>query len=345
MRKGLWLVGLVVITTALWRLIKEPETCQQIANQSCFNQRVIDPADDWSNYSFVVLGHLRSGPTGPVPNRNLQENVQRLFVDDPAFVFALGDLYYSITEARLAEIKLWVSQNIPVPFFNAVGNHDTLTEPESLPDGSVTLAGQDTKRYAREFGDPNYDFTLGSEMFIFLENGSTPVLGEDQSRHLKNLLPRAAKDSSIKNIFLMTHQVFWSYYNPAMEPVFRYRHPVTLPENYRFFLDELKPLLESMPEEKQIFLLAGDIGGGGKYLQTFFLRDGRITYIATGMGNKKRDSFITVSVKNGEVSLKNTNFMTGEVSSLNDYGLDYWINFYRDNPKFAAAADQTGEVE
>jgi hypothetical protein len=334
MSKVLLLVGLFGIATTAWLLLREPVDCQQHALRSCFNQLAVDPAGDWSHYSFVVLGHIRTGPKKTGPNPNLQENVQRLFVDDPAFVIALGDLYYKITDASVEAIRNWVSQNIPVPFFNAVGNHDTQTE-----------AGQDPQRYAAEFGSPAFDFILGSELFIFLENGATPVLSIEQTRHLKGLLARAAEDSAIRNIFILTHQLFWSYYNPAMEPVFRYRHPVKPPANYRFFLDELKPLLESMPEDKRLFLLAGDIGGGRKHLQTFFHREGPITYIATGMGSRNRDSFVTVSVNGGEVSLKNTRFATGEVSSLEDYGLDYWVRFYRDNPELAAAADRIGEKE
>jgi hypothetical protein len=334
MSKVLWLVGLFVIATAAWLLSREPAGCQQQVYRSCFNQLAVDPSGDWSHYSFVVLGHIRTGPKKTGPNSNLQENVQRLFVDNPAFVVALGDLYYSITDASVAAIRSWVSQNIPVPFFNAVGNHDTQTE-----------LGQDTQRYAGEFGNPGFNFILGSELFIFLENGATPVLSIEQIRHLKGLLARAAEDSAIRNIFILTHQVFWSYYNPAMKPVFRYRHPVKPPANYRFFLDELKPLLESMPGDKRVFLMAGDIGGGKKHLQTFFHREAPITYIATGMGSRNRDSFVTVSIKDSEVSLKNTNFATGEVTSLEDYGLDYWVKFYRDNPELAAAADRIGKEE
>ena len=90
-------------------------------------------------------------------------------------------------------------------------------------------------------------------------------------------MAQVANDSAIRNIFLLSHQVFRSYCNPGLEPVFRYRHPVRPPADYRFFLDELKPLLESMPEEKRVFLIAGDIGGGRKHLQTFYHRDGSVT--------------------------------------------------------------------
>lgn len=333
-RRLIGLVGLSVVAASAWSSVAPPADCRLTAHRSCFNQLALDPAGDWRDYSFVVLGHIRTSPKKTGPNPNLQTNVQRLFVDDPAFVVALGDLYYSLTEDSVAAIRHWVGEHIPVPFFNAVGNHDT-----------QTATGQDPQRYAQTFGQPDDHFTLGSELFIFLDKGATPVMSAEEAAKLKALLARAATDPEIRNIFLLSHQLFWSYYNPELAPVFRYRHPVRPPGDYRFFLDELKPLLESMPGDKHIFLMAGDIGGGRKHLQTFFHRDGRVTYVATGMGYRARDGFITVSVRDGEVALKHTLLATGKVSALEDYGLDYWITFYRDNPDLAAAADRIGPAE
>ncbi|MDC0362512.1 metallophosphoesterase [Halioglobus sp.] len=330
MKNLAWLLTAAALSLLLGLLWFEPTTCQSDPLLSCFNQRAIDPDQDWSHYSFVALGHIRTGPKQQGPNRNLQQNFERIFVEHPAFVITLGDLYYSISEKSIANIKRWTSQSIPVPVFNAVGNHDT-----------QTASGHDSILYASAFGNPSFDFILGSELYIFLENGRTPILSPQQEDHLENLLSQAASDAEIRNIFIISHQLFWSYYNPALEPVFRYRHPVNPPIGYRYFLDTLKPLLESLPEGKKVFLMAGDIGGGSKFLQTFFHRDGLITYIASGMGNPIRDSFITVTISNGEVSLKRTNFSSGDVSSLEPFGLEYWRTFYQENPDFAAGADRS----
>ncbi|CAA0078389.1 Uncharacterised protein [Halioglobus japonicus] len=316
--------------------------CREIPHQSCFNQLAVNPQGNWSEYSFVVLGHIRSAPGIHEPNKTLRNNVERLFGDDPAFVIALGDLYYNLKEQGLIGIKTWVSENIPVPFYNAVGNHDTQVGNDPLPDGTRTSVSHDIGRYEQEFGDANYNFRLGSELFIFLDTGRVPIVSGEAWETVKALLADAATDDTIKNIFVLTHKVFWSYNNdnPAMEALFRYRHPIMPPPNYRFFLGELKPLLEPLAATKKIFLISGDIGGGRKYLQTYFLEEPDITYVATGMGNTPRDSFINVQVKSGEVSLENINFSTGEVSAMENFGAEYWESFYRENPNLAAAADQ-----
>ena len=337
MNKRVLLLVLVLAVTATSAVTvffsAKRETCQSNPLFSCFNQRVIEPHQDWSHYSFVALGHIRTGRNKPGPNRNLQRNLYRVLAHDPAFVIALGDLYYSISDESIDNITRWVSANIPVPFFNAVGNHDTQTS-----------AGHEPARYADTFGTPSFDFVLGSELYIFLENGSSPVLSEQQKTRLEALISQAGDDTAIRNIFLFSHQLFWSYYNPALEPVFRYRHPVTPPSNYRYFLDTIKPLVESLPVGKRVFFLAGDIGGGRRFLQTFYHREGPITYIATGMGNASRDSFLTVTIIGGEVSLKATNFRSGETISLEEFGLDYWRTFYRDNPEFATEIDRTNNA-
>ena len=321
--------------------------CQEIPYKSCFNQLALNPNDEWSDYSFVVLGHLRSAPGVYVPNKMLRSNLERLFDDDPAFVIALGDLYYNLKEEGLIGLKAWITENIPVPFFNAVGNHDTQIGADPLPDGTRTKASHDIDRYVKEFGDSNYDFRLGSELFIFMDTGRVPIISGEPWEHIKALLTSAASDDSIKNVFLLSHKVFWSYNNdnPAMASLFRYRHPIMPPPNYRFFLDKLKPLLEPLTADKQVFLISGDIGGGAKYLQTYFLEEGGITYVATGMGNTPRDAFINVSVKSGAVSLENINFSTGKKSAMEDFGVEYWESFYRENPKLAAKADQMSKTK
>ncbi|MCB1688492.1 MAG: metallophosphoesterase [Halioglobus sp.] len=333
---------LIVALLLSWSASSSAATCQEIPYKSCFNQLAVNPEGDWSDYSFVVVGHLRSSPGIYEPNKVFRSNLERLFGDDPAFVIALGDLYYNLKEEGLTKLKAWVSEHIPVPFFNAVGNHDTQIGDDPLPDGTRTPASHDIDRYEQEFGEANYHFRLGSELFIFLDTGRVPIVsGKDWDR-VKALLANAATDDSIKNIFVLSHKVFWSYNNdnPAMAALFRYRHPIKPPPNYRFFLGDLKPLLESLAANKHIFLISGDIGGGRKYLQTFYLEEPDMTYVATGMGNTPRDSFVNVSVKAGVVSLENINFSTGEKSAMENFGYEYWESFYRENPEYAAKADQ-----
>jgi hypothetical protein len=307
---------------------------------SPFNNLMLDTKESWDDYSFVVLGHPRAGRGQQSPNAVLQDSVQRLFHDEPRFVVSLGDLYFHIDNDSMGQFERWTIDNIPVPFFNAVGNHDTMTGGLFREDGSMIPTGHDPASYVEAFGDLYYAFKLGSELYVFLDTGRGYGMSDQQYEFLQAALNRAQKDSEIKNIFLFTHKVIWSYYNPDMAPVFRYRHPVRPPADKHLFNDRIKPLLAPLIDSKSIFLMAGDIGGGGSMLQTFYQYDGSFSYVATGMGNPARDSFVTVSVNSGEVTLKNTNFSSGQESTLENFGVDYWELFYREHPKAASQVDR-----
>ncbi len=312
---------------------------------SCFNHLSLNPTADWNEYTFVALGHVRAGLQGTSPNQVLRTNVQCMFFDDPRFVLSLGDLYVSIADRTVDESRNWMTRNIPVPFFNAVGNHDTMAPRRTLLAANRTHHRQGRALYQRSFGPLFFEFVLDSELFVFLHIQAGYDISAEQMLFLNNQIERASTDPSIRNVFFLNHLVIWSYNNPIMEPVFRYRHGVVPPGDSSFFLDEVRPMLLPLAERKEVFLLAGDIGGGERFLQTFYMRDEHFHYIATGMGNTARDSFITFSVKDGEVSMKNTNFTTGIQSPLSDFGVAHWEHFYREHPAHAEVADRIDGID
>jgi hypothetical protein len=314
--------------------------CDLLPPRSCFNQLDLAAELDGDDYSFVLLGHIRGAPGRPSPNPVLRANVDRLLSDQPAFVVSLGDLYYNITHGSDLEMSDWVSSSIPVPFYNVVGNHDTMIGGDQLPGGGRTPSGHDTAAYQRAFGPLYYSFRVASELFIALDTSRGYRLPPRQLEWLERTLAEAAADDSIRNIFLLSHKLFWSYYNDAMAPVFRYRHPVRPPPDLRLFEETVKPLLLPLLPGKRVLLVAGDIGGGRKYLQTFFLEDRQFTYLATGMGNTDRDGFFRVRVRRGVLELEHVNLVSGEIESPANFGVEYWWDFYRRHPDYAAASDR-----
>ena len=49
---------------------------------------------------------------------------------------------------------------------------------------------------------------------------------------------------------------------------------------------------------------------------------------------------IRVRVTDGQVRIETVNVVTGEVRSPADFGLDYWWEYYRGHPEYAAASDR-----
>ena len=125
-----------------------------------------------------------------------------------------------------------------------------------------------------------------------------------------------------------------------MTPIFRYRHPVHPPVDARLFQDVVRPALVPLTKDRQVFLMAGDLGGGGSYLQTYYHRDEQFTYVATGMGRTERDGFVVVHIAGGEVELELKHFQSASSDNLVDHNNKYWTEYYEQRPQHAARVDR-----
>ncbi|QDU65349.1 metallophosphoesterase family protein [Engelhardtia mirabilis] len=307
---------------------------------STFNGRALPQDEVWDDYSFAIVGHLRAGPDDPSPNQRMRDHTDRLLATDPSLVVSLGDMYYSISEQRLADFRAWVQDELPVPFFNAVGNHDIQIGGDRLADGSLASRIYDVQAYCAEFGATYYEFRLGSALFVFLDFESAGAFGMDEAQvaWLDDVLERAARDPRLENVFLFMHKVVWSYNNPDTEPLFRYRHPVPISPKYSWYADELEPRLEALPPHLKLYLFSGDIGGGNQHLQIYCREQGRVTFVAAGMGARDRDGFVAVDVKGREVDLRYVTLVAGDEAPLTAFGNEFWERFYSEHPDLAAKA-------
>lgn len=316
--------------------------CQRSAEMilSPFNGLPIDPATQGADYNFVVLGHIRANHGERSPNAVLREHVGKLVETNPAFVMNLGDLYYHIDGNSMNSIAQWISDHIKVPFFNAVGNHDTMRGGYTDADGLKVAGSHDIADYQNRFGPLYYSFKLGSEAFIVLDLARDFGMSRKQREFLVATVADVTADTTVKNVFVFSHMVFWSYHNRDMVPLFRYRHPVHPPSDTSLFQDVVRPILKPLTMDRQVFLMAGDIGGGGSYLQTFFHQDDEFTYVATGMGRTARDGFVVVHVDEGRVDLRLRHFQPGSSDSLPSHDNGHWERFYQRHPDHAARVDR-----
>ena len=296
--------------------------------RSTFNGLELDPDLAWDSYSFAVVGHIRGPDHTPSPNASIRADIGRLLATEPEFVLALGDLYVDTVGARMQEFRDWVEEEVDVPFFNAIGGHD------SMPGFEGKAA------YEAEFGARYFDFTLGSEMYLFLDfQESAHAMAAEQWAYFEDAVARAEGDEAIENVFVLSHKLIWSYHNPEMGAVFQYRHPLRIADDYDFYATRLRPALEPLAAQKNVYFLAGDIGGTPSHLQMFYQRDETFTYVATGMGPApQRNNFVRVTVDAGEVSFEVHSLMTGEVTNIERYDLASWEEFYATHPENAAMA-------
>lgn len=237
---------------------------------------------DTVEYKFFVAGHVYGYPGESEDNIGVHPPFKEKLVmlrDDPAISFGVftGDIVYNgALEKEWDELDQDVSV-IGKPVYFAPGNHDI---------GNSRKRAVFTERYG-----PSYrSFKHQNDLYIILDpNLDKWNISGEQFEWLRRELSDKAKSSD--TIFVFFHQLLW--WDKGNE--FSSYTPNSLSgraESINFFT-EVVPLFNELTNT--VYMFAGDTG---VYERGFmFHKLDNITYIASGMGGRKEDNFLVVSVR------------------------------------------------
>ena len=148
-------------------------------------------------------------------------------------------------------------------------------------------------RYEKTF----FSFYNYNNLFIILDgNLNNWNITKEQlnffEQTLKNLLP------DTNNIFIFSHQLIW-----IDDIKFNKASPNSLEGkiNKTNYWMTVKPILKKY--NKNIILIAGDVGARSNGKELFCLKDDNIVYIASGMGGGTRDNFLIFESKKGKIRI------------------------------------------
>ncbi len=137
------------------------------------------PADNPYDFSFIVLGDSRDGPSV------FMAIVSDINQKRPLFAIDNGDLVSEGTKGEYTEFASMLEQ-VDVPFFTVIGNHD--------------IRNNGRSEYERLFGPSYYAFSYGNSRFIIVDT-SEEGIGEAQLRWLEDEL----RNNRAPNLFVFTH--------------------------------------------------------------------------------------------------------------------------------------------
>jgi 3',5'-cyclic AMP phosphodiesterase CpdA len=141
---------------------------------------------DREAFSFVVLGDTQ-GPNSKFP-RVLPYILKE---EELLFAFDLGDLVDYATPEEYESTFFRHVRGLDLPFLTCASNHDH-------------FKSKNAANYTRFFGAPHYySFSVGSTLFIVLDNGLDTSLTEAQFSWLEETFENAR---SFKRRFLMMHR-------------------------------------------------------------------------------------------------------------------------------------------
>ena len=276
---------------------------------SCF--LFIRCTKDISSYSFFVAGHVYGSPSGEsvhihppfkeaIPYIHSQKGM--------SFGVFTGDMVRKSTQQNFDTLVSEL-QELDLPYYVVPGNHDI----------------GNRKLYEKYFGDKkNNNRTYSSflhkgDLFILLDgNMKQESITGKQLEFLQSTVD--LNSNSVKNIFVFVHQlIWWNKENEFKNIVTNW--PPNTPDSNNYW-SVVEPLLVST--HKPVFLFAGDLGANHPATPFIYAKKNNITYVASGMGHKKQDNFVIVSVNHtGKVNLELVSLQgdRNSLGNLEDYEL------------------------
>jgi hypothetical protein len=237
-------------------------------------------------YSFFVAGHAYGKPGEFEDNIGVHPPFKKkldYLKSDSIIAFGVltGDMIENgnIDEEwdELDDDLKYIGKKI----YFAPGNHDVGTNYKR-------------EKFINRYGNTYVSFVHKEDLFITLDpNLDKWNISGEQLEWLKNVMSLEAPKA--QNIFVFFHQVLWWEKDNAYKDFGL--NSLSGRGNSINFWDEIYPLFEST--NKNVFMFAGDVGVR-KDSYMYHKRD-KITLIASGMGDYKKDNFLVVNVENDSI--------------------------------------------
>jgi len=283
--------------------------------KSQFNDSVLDLDEKVEKFSFLLAGHIYGSHNSSIyPSASLLANIRLLNNSGASFMVLLGDIIQCPTKLEIDTLKESFLSKLGFPVFNAPGNHDLLNR----------------QLYIEHFGKTFFSFQHSSGFFIFLDGeiNNGRIEGE-QLNFLIEAIGYCKKSKEIKNIFIFAHRLLWAIKNPPYNDIIPFVNgPAWHPDSATTISDSILPKLRLLVN-KNVYFVSGDIGHHWS-LPLFYEKEpgSNITYIATGIGDTKRDAILKADVNSsGEVTFTPISLTGRKIHPVEYYNLNYWKGY------------------
>jgi calcineurin-like phosphoesterase family protein len=224
-----------------------------------------------TKFTFVVAGDNRPAHRGDPLTQPLLDIVSALAANPPAFVMWDGDLVFGKQAVTIADEYTQVVaalSKVPVPVFNAPGNHELVVQTNipcgtakdpwnaEVPDYSGAMAAQ----YAKSIGAAYGMFRYGNAAFLVANTDDIPdvalpsacdyngMVGQAQLTALQSSIAQLQSDPSVTHIFLFMHRPVYSNSHAAIK--------AKGDSDYAKRLKAFRDLLDTKANDKVTFVFA-----------------------------------------------------------------------------------------
>lgn len=287
-----------------------------------------------SDFNFIVIGHAYGSPSPSMYLAgSLLSGIDVLNSHNSEFIIMLGDTIQhaenrteifsydvndSLNKKEFLLFEKSFANKINTKIVNIAGNHD-----DYLSD-----------IYKSTFGNSQFKLNKGINAYLGF-NSMELCSNSSNSIFLKESLNEFLKDENIKNIFIFTHQVLYSLHSEDFLLLNSLVNGgVNICKNYS---DIVKPLINKLADEKNIFFFAGDIGCKSykpgqvpiESFPIFYENINNIHFLATGLCESNNDNFIKVSNIDDKIFIQAFSLIDNNLIDIEKYNLEFWKKHYQ----------------
>jgi hypothetical protein len=289
---------------------------------SPYNHQELEAVQSGQPFSFWVAGHLygsHGNRKSVYPSSSFLTNTYRFDSGEDSLLMLLGDNFRRPDEVQVRQLQR-VLERIPLPVFNAVGNHD---KPGTID-------------FQSAFGTTTYhSFQLGDSRFIVLDTelADGKIEGAQYEFFLAEI-QRCLKDEAVKNVFLFAHRLIWCTDHPEMSKIKPYINSAKYLRD-DWYVEKIEPHIDLLAKEnKSIYWFSGDVGATWSYSLFHWDDPNRpVHYTATGLGDTARDMMLRVHVDaESNVRIEPVSTTDAEAMDIADFGVDHWKEYFAKQP-------------
>ncbi|MCU1228700.1 MAG: putative phosphohydrolase [Acidobacteria bacterium] len=223
-----------------------------------------------TKFTFVVAGDNRQARRGDPLTQPLLDIASRLKASPPSFIVWNGDTIFGKsavgTAAEYTQF-LGVWNSVPVPIFNAPGNHELVVQTNIPCDGKFSAelpdySGAMLTTYQQSMGAPYGMFRYGNAAFLLLNTDDVPDLpiptacdyngfvSQAQLGALTASLTQLAADTTVAHIFVFMHRPIHDKGKSKLEAL------TETTSDYAARLQAFRKLLDGTANSKVTFVFA-----------------------------------------------------------------------------------------
>jgi len=222
-----------------------------------------------TQFTFVVAGDNRPAKRGDPLTKPLLDIASQMKASPPSFIVWNGDAIFGKTSIGIdAEYEAFLDEwrKVPVPIFNAPGNHEMVVQTNISCDKKSAevpdYGGSMLATYREKMAQPYGMFRYGNAAFLLLNTDDVPdvalpsacdyngFVSQAQLDALTASLKELGADATVTHIFVFMHRPIHDDNKSKLQPLLEDK------SDYALRLKAFRDLLDGMANTKVTFVFA-----------------------------------------------------------------------------------------